>query len=89
MWTPFTLGNQAFGEAREVTSERKGDAGPSLFWFSTPIGATTTSETKNNKGMRMAQNRPGAVGAIAAIIRATTQRNAISLRRENIGICRV
>jgi hypothetical protein len=67
-----------------VTTERKGNAGASLFSLSRLIGAMTTAATKTNSGTRIAYNRPGAAGVIAANITATTQRKAISLRTENM-----
>ncbi len=67
-----------------MTTEIKGNGGASLFLLSRLIGAIAAAATKNNSGTRIAHNRPGAAGVIAANITATTQRKAISLRTENM-----
>jgi len=74
------VGDYAMGGAREARTgrNRRGPGAESA--MSRRIEKTTTAATKNQRGVRTAEKRPGVPGVSAAATTNARQSNATSLR---------
>lgn len=78
----FGIADQALGGARGEMDERAGNAGTQISSDSRSIVVRTATAMQSKRGSIIAQYSPVATGLIAASNKATTQRIAISLRKE-------